>query len=90
MSWCRAIVLLERGDSVAGERDLDGDERIVAERLHGLQVAGDAGIGLAVDQIKRLASQFCRVSKHLERFSAAGARGLGSPVVAGRPSYAQS
>ena len=40
---------MERGDSVAGERDLDGDERIVAERLHGLQVAGDAGIGLAVD-----------------------------------------
>ena len=45
---CRAIVFIERFDSVAGERDLDGDERIVAERVHGLHVAGDAGIGLAV------------------------------------------
>ncbi len=48
VSWCRAIVLFERGDSVAGERDLNGDQRIVAVRFHGLQVAGDAGIGLAV------------------------------------------
>ena len=34
--------------SVAGERDLDGDEGIVAERGHRLQVAGAACIGLAV------------------------------------------
>ena len=34
--------------SVASERDSDGDERIIAERGHGLQVVGNAGVGLAV------------------------------------------
>jgi len=41
-------VLSERVDSPPVERDLNGDERVVAEFGHGLQVGGDAGIGLAV------------------------------------------
>jgi len=41
-------VLRERVDSPPVERDLNGDERAVAERGHGLQVGGAAGIGLAV------------------------------------------
>ena len=48
MSGGRAIVVSERVDSPPVERDLNGDERVVAERGHGLQVGGDAGIGLAV------------------------------------------
>ena len=41
LRWRRAIVLLDHVGSLAGERDLDGNERIVAERGHRLQVAGD-------------------------------------------------
>lgn len=55
---CRAIVLLDHVGSVAGERDLVGDERIVAERGHGLQVAGDAGIGLAIGLRAKSARHF--------------------------------
>jgi len=51
-------VLSERVDSLPGEGDLNGDERIVAERGHRLQVAGDAGIGLAVGLRSKAARDF--------------------------------
>lgn len=41
-------ILAEDLGSVAGKRDSNGDERIVVERGHGPQAAGDAGMGLAV------------------------------------------
>ena len=48
VGWCWATVLFERGDRVAGERDFNGDERIVPERGHGPPVAGGSCTGLAV------------------------------------------
>lgn len=41
-------MLIDRVGSLAGECDLDGDERIVVKRGHGLQVAGDSGMDHAV------------------------------------------
>ena len=45
---CRAIVLFDRVGSGADERDSNGDERVVSERGHGPQVAGDSRLGLAI------------------------------------------
>lgn len=42
------IVLFDRIGGIADERDLNGGEKIVTERGHGPQVAGDSRTGLVV------------------------------------------
>jgi hypothetical protein len=79
------------GVQLTGKSQLDGDEGVVSAIGHGLQVAGDAAVGLGVEGFSEAAGDLCDVNEELKDwFFGATEEDEGRPLDVGRQRQASN